>query len=707
MQSLGSCPLKGDSWAIPRKKRPKRMSTISGGYRRSSCLLTGSSNSVGITSSDAISWGRSRSRQFNVFGLFIPGEYSRGSLRTNFALAWATEEQQSVGSEIDSSDGCNRIDTFYVRTEIGDDEGEEEKVADSPSQEEENSRVDVRALAESLRSARSAGDVEDVLKEKGELPLQVFSSMIKGFGRDNCMQPAMAVVEWLKMKKDETNGLISPNLFIYNSLLGAIKLSRQFVYLDRVMEYMGNEGMIPNVVTYNTLMVIHIEQGQARKALEILEEIPKAGFVPTPVSYSTALMAYRSMEDGCGALKFFVESRENFRNGKVGKDGEEDWETEFVKLKNFTIRICYQVMRRWLVNHGNLSKDVLMLLTDMDKAGLMPSRADLERLIWACTREEHYVVAKELYAQIRERYSEISLSVCNHVIWLMGKAKKWWAALEVYEDLLDKGPTPNNMSNELIISHFNVLLSAVRKKGIWRWGVKLLDKMEDKGLKPGSREWNSVLIACSKASETSAAIEIFKRMVEKGEKPTIISYGALLSALEKGQLHDEALKVWDHMIKVGVEPNLYAYTTMASILSGHGNFRRLDALIHEMVSFGVEPTVVTYNAIISGCAKTGSGSSAYEWFHRMKIQGIPPNEVTYEMLIEALCKDRKPKLAYDLYLRAHNEGLSLSFKAYDAVSRSAKVYGATVDLSALGPRPLDTRNQKLLDVQRGGEHFVK
>ncbi|KAL4289294.1 hypothetical protein AHAS_Ahas19G0371800 [Arachis hypogaea] len=113
----------------------------------------------------------------------------------------------------------------------------------------------------------------------------------------------------------------------------------------------------------------------------------------------------------------------------------------------------------------------------------------------------------------------------------MGKAKKWWADLEIYEDLLDKGPKPNNLSYELITSHFNVLLSAAKKKGIWRWGVRLINKMEDKGLKQGSREWNSVLVACSKA-----AVQIIKRMVANGEKLTVISYGALLSALKKGKL---------------------------------------------------------------------------------------------------------------------------------------------------------------------------
>ncbi|KAJ7970723.1 Pentatricopeptide repeat-containing protein [Quillaja saponaria] len=216
------------------------------------------------------------------------------------------------------------------------------------------------------------------------------------------------------------------------------------------MSDMAREGITPNVVTYNTSMAIYLEQGEAAESL--------------------ALLAYRRMEDGNGALNFFIEFRDK----------------------------------------QNLS------------------------LVWACTCEEYYNVAIELYGKIRERYTEISLSVCNHVIWLMDKAKKWWAALEIYEDLLDKGPQPNKLSYELIISHFNVLLQLGKEE--FGEGVSgCQTRAKEKGLKPGSREWNVVLVACSKASETTAVVQISKRMVEQGEKPTIISYGALLSALEKGK----------------------------------------------------------------------------------------------------------------------------------------------------------------------------
>ncbi|XP_031265092.1 protein LOW PHOTOSYNTHETIC EFFICIENCY 1, chloroplastic-like [Pistacia vera] len=637
---------------------------------------------------------------FSSLNLAIFCEPKKCSFGMPVMLAWAMEEQE-IGNELLMVDGLSEktesdnVDypgVDMVENSDGNDDEESEEVdikSEGKVREQESSRLDVRALGQSLWVAQTADDVEEVLKDVGDLPPQVYCTMIRGFGRDKKMECAIALFEWLKRKKKNTGGAIGPNLFLYNSLLGATKQSQQFREMERILKDMAEEGIAPDIVTYNSLMAIYIEQGKATKALNVLEEIQQKGFTPSAISYSQALLAYRRMEDGIGALKFFVEFRQKYLKGDVGKNDDEDWENEFAKLENFTIRICYQVMRHWLVKDENLSTNVLKLLTEMDKAGLPPGRAEYERLVWACTRDEHYVVAKELYARIRERYSEISITVCNHLIWLMGKAKKWWAALEIYEDLLDKGPKPNNMSDELIVSHFNILLSAARKRGIWRWGVRLLNKMEEKGLKPGSREWNAVLVACSKASEYSAAVQIFKRMVEKGEKPTIISYAALLSAFEKGKLYDEALRVWEHMLNVGVEPNLYTYTIMASVFSAQGKFNKVELILQEMASTGIEPTVVTYNAIVSACARNCMSSAAYEWFHRMNVQNISPNEITYEMLIEGLAKDGKPRVAFDLYLRAHNEGLNLSTKAYDAVVQSSQAYGSTIDLTVLGAQPPD------------------
>lgn len=628
-----------------------------------------------------------------------------GSLSRPFTLALALE-QEPIGCE-------------HVKQAL-DSENPESKGAgcDDVDGAESEGIIDVRALGLSLQDARTADDVEMLLKNAEDLPLPVYSSIIRAFGFDKRVEPAFALVEWLKRKKQESNGAVGPNLFTYNSLLGALKQAGQYEKIDGVIEDMRSEGIVPNIVTYNTLMSVHLDQGCPGDALSVLDHIERIGLSPSPVTYSTILLAYREMGNASGAIEFFVKLRGEYGTGKIGEDKEYDWNVEIVKLENFTIRICYLVMRQILVKEDYPATNVFKVLDDMDNARVKPGQAEYERLIWACTREGHYTVARELYRRIREMESDTSLSVCNHVIWLMGKAKKWWAALEIYEDLLDKGPKPNNLSYELIISHFNILLTAARRKGIWRWGVRLINKMLEKGLKPGTREWNAVLVACSKASETSAAVQIFKRMVDQGEKPTVLSYGALLSALEKGKLYDEAIRVWEHMCKVGIKPNLHAYTILASVYIGKGKPEIVDSILREMREAKIQPNVVTFNAIITGCAKNQLGGAAFEWFHRMKVQNVKPNNITYDMLIEALTRDGKPKLAYEVYLKAQNEQLHPSSRAYDAVVECCRYYDTNLDIVALGPRPLEKvrglkiRKKlsdfcKLADVPRRDKPFDK
>ncbi|KAL5057322.1 hypothetical protein RYX36_028926 [Vicia faba] len=602
------------------------------------------------------------------------------------------EKNDSIDDMITLNSNSKNSESYDEQKLNGGDDNDDD--VEEGEMKEFDVKIDVRELAISLQSAKTVEDVEEILKDKGDLPLQVYSTVIRWFGKEKRVKSAMVLFDWMKKRKIETNGAFSPNVFIYNCLLGVVKQCEKFVEMEGILNEMARDGVGYNVMTYNTLMEIYLEKGEGEKVLDMFEEIRRNGLTPSPMSYSQAVQAYRKMEDGNGALSFFVEFREKYRRGEIGReDDAENWEREFKKIERFTVRVCYQIMRCWLVSSENRSSNVLKFLVSMDNAGIPLTRVELERLVWACTREEHYIVVKELYIRIRERYDKISLSVCNHTIWLMGKTKKWWAALEVYEDLLDKGPKPNNLSYELIMSHFKFLLSAAQRRGFWKWGVKLLNKMEEKGLKPRSNEWNAVLIACSRASETSEAVQIFKRMVESGQKPTKITYGALLSALEKGKLYDEAFRVWDHMLKVGVEPNVYVYTIMASIYTAQGNFSRVDAIIQEMVTLGIEVTIVTYNAIISSSVRNSMSSAAYEWFHRMKVQNITPNEVTYEMLIEALANDGKPMVAYELYLRAQSEGLGLSLKAYDAVLQSAKAHGATINIGLLGPPPADKKTR--------------
>ncbi|KAG0594790.1 hypothetical protein M758_UG109900 [Ceratodon purpureus] len=110
----------------------------------------------------------------------------------------------------------------------------------------------------------------------------------------------------------------------------------------------------------------------------------------------------------------------------------------------------------------------------------------------------------------------------------------------VYENMMSVGPPLDETTHRLLLSHFQILLNSASKRGICKWALQLLDKMQEKGIEPDMFAWNAALIACARAHEPASAIEVFQKMTAHGQKPGLLSYGALLSALEKGNLNEKA-----------------------------------------------------------------------------------------------------------------------------------------------------------------------
>lgn len=223
-------------------------------------------------------------------------------------LGWGLEEE-AMGSEL-VEEHASSDEHLPVNGE-SESEGVNSSNSEGNGAEECRCKVDVRAVSMSLQAAKTLEDVEEILKDKGEFPLQVYSTMIRWFGKEKRMDTALILFDWMKKRKVESNGDFGPNLFIYNGLLGVVKQTGKFEEIDAILCEMEQDEITYNVVTYNTLMAIYIEKGECDKALNMLEEIQRNGVTPSPVSYSEALLAYRRMQDGYGALRSLLSLEKN------------------------------------------------------------------------------------------------------------------------------------------------------------------------------------------------------------------------------------------------------------------------------------------------------------------------------------------------------------------------------------------------------------
>lgn len=534
----------------------------------------------------------------------------------------------------------------------------------------EGSRVTtplVRAITWALRGATGPPAIASVLGNL-KVSLSVFTSVIHKLGLEGHPSVAYALVQWLcerPIQAEEER----PNVYTYNSLLGALKLNKRYSLMEQVIAEVQQRGIVPDVVTYNTIIQMHQERGNPQLALDVFLAIKRGGLTPNAVTYRMVFKVLADLGDLASALELFADLRGNqAQNDASTPDAESSSESalgadgvpvcladshQWHQMEAVIQELCTQRISMWLSEEGEKASVVAALFDRMKAASVDLEPVACVDLLWKCGSRAalDHVLVKRLYLVLRRQEYPFSTPLCNHIIVVLGKGKRWWAALQVFEEMIEQGPEPSELTYSILVSHFHVLFNAARRRRIWKWSIQLLDKMLEKGLDPGRFAWNAVLITCAKANATAAAMLVFHRMIQSRQRPDVLSYGALLSAFEKAGWHDNAIRLWKHMERVGVEPNDAAYTTMICVHGNVGSYDECMRLASEMQEEGIQLSLVTYNALITSCAKVGNSESALAWVDRMSAAWIMPDCITYDQLLRACLADEKWEQAVATYQR--------------------------------------------------------
>eukprot|EP00850_Spirogloea_muscicola_P004709 SM000020S06059 [mRNA] locus=s20:881356:885072:+ [translate_table: standard] len=577
--------------------------------------------------------------------------------------------------------------------------------------------VEARSLAASLVDATNVCDVANALQGQPRHALPAYSSAIQRLGRAKRPEAAAALFEWL----ESAGGNLAPDVRAFNALLGVQQAAGQIGTALEVQQRMIKRGVEADVATYNMLIGLHGKCGNAEAAVGAFNAMKVAGLQPDKFSYRTlaqacervgcfrqALEAYAELVNGqplsyevacCqggGVATARLGARLEQRATPVMRGmlaaGQPEEVLELFRLlcrpqlqpsadgfrhALLACAACHDNVRDYtgitklpgIVNHGLVEiagssywKSVMQTL-----AVLQGPPDDGRRLhLWQTNRP------RDIYMIMRERGFQPTAQLCNTVIANLGRGRRWWAALEVFEDMQDQGPAPDRATIGLLHQHFAVLLGAAKRRRLWKWALQLLEKMLEKassdvamlqaflmhnGLEPEEVAWHSVLVTCAGAGAATSAVRVFDQMQLRGFPAGPVAFGALLSAYEKADQLEDAKLLWDQMIQEGVAPNMHAYTTMISAYGKRGQYGCALRVFEELSQAGLPLTVVPYNALISACVRTGDGLRALHILEEMKLASIEPDAISYQETIEALALEGQWKSAVDAFTTSLRKGV--------------------------------------------------
>lgn len=230
-----------------------------------------------------------------------------------------------------------------------------------------------------LARAKKFSFIEDILehqKQYNDISNEVFTvRIITLYGKAGMFEQAYKLFDEMPNLKCERT------VMSFNALLSACVNSEKFDQVSGFFQELpARLGIVPDVVSYNTIVKGFCESGSLDKALSVLDEMQKAGLKPDSITFNTLLFAFY----GKGSYT----------------DGEKIW--DLMKKNNVTPNArSYNAKLRGLVSENRMTEAV-ELIDEMKTGGINPDVYTYNTLIKGFCDAGNPQEAKRWYREIGE-----------------------------------------------------------------------------------------------------------------------------------------------------------------------------------------------------------------------------------------------------------------------------------------------------------------
>ncbi|KAK7331620.1 hypothetical protein VNO80_28357 [Phaseolus coccineus] len=347
------------------------------------------------------------------------------------------------------------------------------------------------------------------------------------------------------------------NIFVCNSVLVCLIKKGKFASGMKLFQQMQLDGLVPDTVTYSTLLAgcIKIENGYP-KALELIQELQHNKLQMDGVIYGTILAVCASNSKWEEAEKYF---------GQMKDEGHSPNVYHYSSLLN-----AYSTC-------GNYKK-ADKLIQDMKSEGLVPNKVILTTLLKVYVKGGLFDKSRELLAELKSLgYAEDEMPYC---ILMDGLAK----AGQIHEAKL--------IFDEMIKNHVrsdgyahSIMISALCRSKLFREAKQLAKDFETTSNKYDIVILNSMLCAFCRVGEMESVMETLKKMDELAISPSYNTFHILIKYFCREKMYLLAYRTMKDMHSKGHQPGEELCSSLISHL-GQVNAYSEAFSVYNMLRYG-------------------------------------------------------------------------------------------------------------------------
>ncbi|XP_077209839.1 pentatricopeptide repeat (PPR-like) superfamily protein [Tasmannia lanceolata] len=421
--------------------------------------------------------------------------------------------------------------------------------------------------------------------------LHVANELVVLYGKLGRMECALQVFDRMPQR----------NVVSWNTMISGFSLNYDCVGAFNMFRRMELDGLVPNLVTWTSLLSAHARCGLNNEVLDLFGEMRMRQNGATAEAIAVVLSV-------CADLDALDKGK--VIHGYAIRSGFED----YVFVKNSLVCMYGK--------HGNW-EDAKMLFSKMRLWNLVSWNVLISCYAAAGLCDEAF----EVFSQLEKKGEELKIRP-NVISWSAvidgfassGRGDK---SLELFRRMLCVGVEPNSVTiasvlsvcAELVALGFgkeihgyvirslmdknilveNGLVHMYAKSGSLRDGRLVFDRMKGRDL----ISWNSMMAGYGVHGFGRDALSTFDDMVRTGLKPDGITFIAVMSACSHAGLVDEGCRLFDQMVnEFMILPQMEHYACMVDLLGRAGLLQEASEFVKKMP---MKPNAYIWGALLNSC----------------------------------------------------------------------------------------------------------
>ncbi|KAL1309799.1 hypothetical protein AAHE18_17G204600 [Arachis hypogaea] len=433
--------------------------------------------------------------------------------------------------------------------------------------------IPFNAIILKLSRARHFPQIDAILCDPRITDEQPLITVIRGYGLAG--RPKLALRTFTRI---ESFGIQSSTK-VLNATLNALVQCKRYDLAHFVFKNcMAKFWVVPNVVSCNILLKALCKGNNVDASVRILDEMPAIGVVPNVVSYTTVLGGYALRGDMRGwisdATTYTVLVSGFCRQGmfvdaiKVMDEMEENG----LEPNEVTYSVMIEAYCK-----GKKSGEAHNVLDDMLGKNHVPSSALCCRVVDMLCKEWNVENACEVWRKLlRMNCSRDDAVTGTLVHWLCKKGKVIEARKAL--DEFGGGVVPSLLT-------YNTLIAGMRERGELCEAARLWDDMVEKGRVPNAFTYDMLIKGFCKVGNVKEGIRIIEEMFESGCLPDKSTYTVLIDGLSCARgMVEEINKVVALAVSAGVDDDMWDIFLKSVVNNLNLNAAEFDRILLESVS---------------------------------------------------------------------------------------------------------------------------